>query len=143
MTTSDASQLVRLGVATAVQLLEAQDGVLFPIAHAIAVDGRYAFVGAYKGDVAPEPLRALAALRDALRCKPYRSIAIVYGIVLADASSRNALCLEFESLDAAAETILVPFVITRPLLRGARVTTYAPIRRPGVNRVFTCIRSGP
>jgi hypothetical protein len=54
-----------------------------------------------------------------------------------DESGRNALCIEFESLDAPAETIFVPFVITRPWLRQARVITYAPIRQPGRNVILS------
>jgi hypothetical protein len=53
-----------------------------------------------------------------------------------DGSGRSALCIEFESLDAPAETIFVPFVITRPWLRQARVITYAPVRMPGRNYVL-------
>lgn len=133
---SDETRLVRLAVKTAVGLLEAQDGLLLPIAHAIEPDDRPAFIGAYNGGVMPHPLRALESLRDALRRKPYRSVAIIYGIVLPDGSGRNALCIEFESLDTAAATIFVPFVITRPWMRSARVITYAPIHQPGSNRVF-------
>lgn len=136
MSTSDATRLLRLAVATAVQLLESQDGVLFPIAHAIDAQERCAFVGAYNGGIAPHPMRALENLREALRGKPYRSTAIVYGTLMPDASARNALCIEFESLDAAAATIFVPFVITRPWLRSARVITYAPVHKPGMNRIL-------
>ena len=141
MSSGDGARLVRLAVATAVQLLEAQDGLLFPIAHAIDADDRCAFVGAYNGGTVPHPVRALESLREALRRRPYRSTAIVYGIVMPDGSGRNALCIEFESLDAPAETIFVPFVITRPWLRAARVITYAPIRQPGANRILGGPRS--
>jgi hypothetical protein len=133
---SDGAQLIRLAVRTAVQLLELQDGLLYPIAHAVDADGRTAFIGAYNGSVDPEPARALEALRTTLRARPYRSTAVVYGVAMLDESGRNALCIEFESLDAAPETILVPFVITRPWLRQARVITYAPIRMPGRNYVL-------
>lgn len=136
MLLDDATRLVRLAISTAVQLLEAQDGLLYPIAHAIGPDDRVAFVGAYNGGIAPQPTRALEHLRAALRAKPYRCTAIVYGIGMPDESGRDALCIEFESLDAPAETILVPFVITRPWLRQARVITYAPIRQPGRNVIL-------
>ncbi len=136
MKVDDATRLVRLGIATAVQLLEQQDGILFPIAHAIDAQGRTSFIGAYIGGVAPQPGRALEALRTVLRGKPYRSTAVIYGIEMPDDSGRNALCIEFESLDAAAETYFVPFVITRPWLRQARVITYAPTRTRGFNYVL-------
>jgi hypothetical protein len=109
---------------------------LYPVAHAIDAHNRVAFVGAYDGGIAPQPARALENVRAALRAKPYRSTAVVYGIGMPDESGRNALCIEFESLDAPAETILVPFVITRPWLRDARVITYAPIRQPGRNVIL-------
>jgi hypothetical protein len=128
--------LVRLAIATAVQLLEAQDGVLYPIAHALGADGRPAFIGAYNGGVSPQPGHAIEALRARLRSKPFHCTAVVYGIAMPDESGRNALCIEFESLDAAAETILVPFVITRPWLRSARVITYAPARYAGRNHIL-------
>jgi hypothetical protein len=137
MLLDDTTRLVRLAIATAVQLLETQDGLLFPIAHAIDPDNRVAFVGAYNGGIAPHPARALENLRAALRAKPYRCTAVVYGIGMPDESGRNALCIEFESLDAPAETIFVPFVITRPWLRRARVITYAPIRQPGRNVILS------
>jgi len=133
---NDGARLLRLAVTTAVQLLEMQDGMLYPIAHAIDANDRTAFIGAYNGTLIPQPEAALEALRRALRAKPYRSLAIVYGTGMPDESGRDALCIEFESLDAPAETILVPFVITRPWLRQARVITYAPIRQPGRNTVL-------
>jgi hypothetical protein len=119
-----------------VHLLEQQDGLLYPIAHAVDANGRTAFVGMYDGGVPPHPTRALEVLRATLRAKPYHATAVTYGIALADESGRNALCIEFESLDAAPELIYVPFVITRPWMRQARVITYAPIRRPGRNVVL-------
>jgi hypothetical protein len=137
MRTNDAARLVEMAVSTAVWLLEAQDGLLYPIAHAIDTSERSVFIGAYDGGLMPDPTRALENLRAALRNKPCRSTAVIYGIVLADDSGRNALCIEFESLDAPAETIVVPFIITRPRLRAARVITYAPMRLPGANRVLT------
>ena len=137
MPTNDATLLVQLAVSTAVRLLEAQDGLLYPIAHAIDASERSVFIGVYDGGVMPDPNRALENVRAALRNKPYRSTAVIYGIVLPDDSGRNALCIEFESLDAPAETIVVPFIITRPRLRAARVITYASLRMPGANRVLT------
>ncbi len=126
----DSTRLVGLAVTTAVHLLEVQDGLLFPIAHAIDASDRCVFIGAYSGDVTPHPLRALHALRNSLRQRAFRSSAITYAIELADGTGRYALCIEFESSDAAAETTLVPFVITRPG-RAARVVTYAAIRAGG------------
>jgi hypothetical protein len=140
MNPDDGARLVRLAITTAAQLLEMQDGLLYPIAHGIDANDRIAFVGAYNGSVEPEPRSALAALRAALRAKGCRCTAITYGVAMPDESGRNALCIEFESLDAAPETIFVPFVITRPWLRQARVNTYAPIRTPGRNHVLR--RSG-
>lgn len=136
MNPDDGARLVRLAVTTAVQLLERQDGLLYPIAHALETNDRVAFVGAYNGGVVPEPASALDALRAALRAKSCRCTAITYGIAMPDESGRNALCVEFESLDAPPETIFVPFVITRPWLRQVRVITYAPIRQPGRNLVL-------
>jgi hypothetical protein len=140
---SDATRLIRLAIATAVQLLEMQDGMLYPIAHAVDSENRTAFIGAYNGGIIPQPISALEALRKALRAKPYRSTAIVFGTGMPDQSGRDALCIEFESLDAPPETILVPFVITRPWLRQARVITYAPVRMPGHNRVLRGGASSP
>jgi hypothetical protein len=136
MSVGDAGRLIQLAVSTAVQLLERQDGILFPIAHAVDSEGRIAFIGAYNGAVCPDPATALRALHHALRARPYRSTAIVYGTGMPDESGRDALCIEFESLDAAPETIFVPFVITRPWLRQARVITYAPVRFRGRNNVL-------
>ena len=132
----DAAALIRMGTATAVALLEAQDGLLFPIAHAIDAGGRCAFVGAYSGAVPPHPLRALEHLRATLRRRAYRSTAVIYGVTMPDESGRNALCIELESLDAPAQTIFVPFVITRPRMRAARVITYAALHMPGFNHVL-------
>jgi hypothetical protein len=136
MSVDDATRLVRLGITTAVQLLEQQDGILYPIAHAVDANGRTAFVGAYNGGASVQPGRALETLRGVLRARSYRSTAVIYGIEMPDDSGRNALCIEFESLDAAAVTFLVPFVITRPWLRQARVITYAPMRTRGYNHVL-------
>jgi hypothetical protein len=136
MSADHVTRLVRLGVETAVQLLEMQDGILYPIAHAIDARDRTAFIGAYNGFV-PDPMRALDSLRAALQARPFRSAAIIYGIVMPDDSGRNALCIEFESLDAPPETIFVPFVITRSWPRRARIVTYAPIRMPGRNFVLS------
>jgi len=135
-------RLVRLSISTAVQLLEMQDGMLYPIAHAIDEAGRTVFVGAYNGGIAPHPRRALETLRARLRAGPYRSTVVTFGVETPNAGVKNALCLEFESLDAAPETIFVPFVITRPWLRQARVITYAPIRTPGHNHVLRGATSG-
>ncbi len=132
----EAARLVRLAVTTAVQLLESQDGLLFPIAHAVASDGRTTFIGTYSGGTILQPVQALIAIRAALRKQPYRSTAVTFGIAFAHECGRSALCVEFESLDAAPETILVPFIITRPRMRRARVVTYAPIREPGRNHVL-------
>jgi hypothetical protein len=115
--------------------------LLFPIAHAIDAQDRCAFLGAYNGGVIPHPIRALETLRGALRRKSYRSTAVIYGVTMPDDSGRNALCIEFESLDAAAETIFVPFVITRPWLRSARVITYAPVHYPGRNHILRPARA--
>jgi hypothetical protein len=136
MTSRRTVGLLELAISTAVHLLETQDGVLFPIAHAIDADGRTTFVGAYNSGISPHPMRALEALRAALRSRAYRSTAVTYGIGMSDESRRNALCVEYESLDAAPETIVVPFVITRPWLRQARVITYAPVRRPGRSHIL-------
>jgi hypothetical protein len=138
---NDSPRLVRLAITTAVQLLELQDGMLYPIAHAVDANDRTAFIGAYYGGTIPQPAQALEKLRAALRAKPYRSTVIVYGTGMPDQSGRDALCIEFESLDAPAETIFVPFVITRPWLRQARVITYAPVRLPGRNRVLRNVAS--
>jgi hypothetical protein len=136
MNADDGARLVRLAVTTAVQLLERQDGLLYPIAHGIDPNDRVAFFGLYNGATEPEPASALVALRTALRAKGCRCTAITYGVAMPDGSGRDALCIEFESLDAPAETIFVPFVITRPWLRQARVITYAPVRLPGRNHVL-------
>jgi hypothetical protein len=68
-----------------------------------------AFVGAYHARVAPHPLaRARSTAGPAARETMHRV-----------------------RIARRGETIFVPLVITRSLMRGARVTTYAPIHHPG------------
>ncbi len=124
---ADALRLYRAGLRSAVAILEMQNGLLYPIAHGIDADDRCVFVGSYVIDTELEPMGALVLLRRTLAKRAFRSSVIVYGVELPHHGGRNALCVDFASLDARPETVYVPFVITRPWLRSARVITYAPI----------------
>ena len=126
-------------MATAIELLEQQDGMIAPFAHALVRDGRMLFLGKYDADALPSVEAAVAALFARLRALAPLGAAVVFA-ASEPASGRSLLCINLETLDSAPEGIVVPYIYSRPPFGAATVRTYAPERATGVARIYAADR---